>query len=83
MTSLSKIVQFRQLDQRWQQLVKELRHHPTREDIQQYLTIHLNELKILTGLPEQEIRVWFAGTYSSFYRAYRGHCARAREILSK
>ena len=83
MSSVYKIVQFNKLDQRWQQLVKELRRHPTREDIQQYLTLHLDELKNLTGLPEQEIRVWFAGTYSRFYRGYRRHCARAREILSK
>ena len=71
------------LDRRWQELVKELRRHPTREDIQQYLTLHLDELKDLTGLPEQEIRVMLAGTYSRFYRGYARHCARAREVLSR
>lgn len=71
------------LDRRWQQLVAELRCHPTREDIQQYLTLHLDELRTLTGLQDQEIRTWFAGTYSRFYRGYPRHCARAREVLSK
>ncbi len=83
MTSVCKIVKFNALDRQWQELVKELRRHPTREDIQQYLTLHLEELRTLTGLPEQEIRVWFVGTCSRYYRGYPRHCARAREVLSK
>ena len=83
MTSVYKIVQFNMLDRRWQELVKELRRHPTREDIRQYLALHLDELRNLTGLPENEIRVWLAGTNSKYYRGYGRHCARVREVLSR
>jgi hypothetical protein len=82
MADVSKSLQFLEVDRRWQLLVRELQRHPTEQDVQEYLALHLEDIKKSTQLPEHQIRVAFAATYSPFYPGYRRFSERVKRILS-